>query len=97
MERIFNLCEAGLWSAIAVGLGIRATRTRGPLRRILVLLAVTFFIFGISDVIEMLTGAWWQPWWLAALKIACGIVLGLGFWKYYAIRKAHGRGGSGGL
>ncbi len=87
MIQIFNLCEAGLWSVIAVVLAIRAVRVRGPLRRTLLLLAATFFVFGISDLIEAKTGAWWQPWWLAVLKVGCGIVLGLGFWRYFIIQK----------
>lgn len=27
--------------------------------------------FGVSDIIELQTGAWWRPWWLLLLKAAC--------------------------
>jgi len=35
------------------------------------LAAVTFVLFGISDLAETQTGAWWQPWWLLVWKAAC--------------------------
>jgi hypothetical protein len=31
--------------------------------------------FGLSDLVESQTGAWWTPWWLFAWKALC--VLGL--------------------
>jgi hypothetical protein len=30
-----------------------------------------FVVFGVSDVIEAQTGAWWHPWWLFAMKALC--------------------------
>ena len=41
-----------------------------------ILLAIIFILFGISDFVEMATGAWWRPWWLLAWKTLC-IVLGI--------------------
>jgi hypothetical protein len=29
------------------------------------------FAFAISDVVELRTGVWWRPWWLAVWKAAC--------------------------
>ena len=43
-----------------------------------ILLAIILILFGISDFVEMATGAWWQPWWLLAWKglcVAVGIIL----------------------
>ena len=50
-------------------------------------MAIAFFFFGISDVIEARTGAWWRPLWLLVLKGACVIVLLVGFRNYYRIKK----------
>lgn len=33
--------------------------------------SVTFILFGVSDFIEMRTGAWYTPWTLFAFKAAC--------------------------
>jgi hypothetical protein len=33
--------------------------------------AFGFVLFGISDLIEIGTGAWWRPGWLLLAKIAC--------------------------
>jgi hypothetical protein len=35
------------------------------------LLPMCFVVFGVSDVIEAQTGAWWHPWWLFAMKALC--------------------------
>lgn len=87
MERIFNLWEAGLWFLIAVTLLLRARREHGPRRRTLFGLCAVIIPFGISDLIEARTGAWWEPWWLAVVKVGCGVAIGLGFWRYYAHRE----------
>ena len=39
------------------------------------LLAATFVLFGLSDVVELQTGAWWRPWWLLVWKAACLAIL----------------------
>lgn len=87
MEKIFNQCEASLWAMIAMVLLVRALRGRCPLRRVQLLLAAEFFIFGISDVIEAETGCWWDPWWLAALKIGCVAGFIMGFRRYFILTK----------
>jgi len=33
--------------------------------------AVVFVLFGISDLVETQTGAWWKPWWLLVWKVLC--------------------------
>jgi hypothetical protein len=38
--------------------------------------AVTLVLFGISDVVEVETGAWYRPWWLLVWKGVCVMVLG---------------------
>ena len=70
---IFNLCEASLWFVIAA---IIAWKLRKPTQvaRFYWLLPPTFVVFGISDSIESRTGAFWEPWWLLAMKTGCVIV-----------------------
>ena len=67
----FNLVEAGWWLFVAAALlsggparGRLTTAERGSL-------AVVFVLFGLSDVVESSTGAWWRPWWLAVWKAGC--------------------------
>ena len=67
---LFNFIE-GIWW---IGLGLLVfplhffnsinRKYRMPLFAILVL-------FGISDFVEMATGAWWKPWWLLGWKGLC--------------------------
>lgn len=34
-------------------------------------LAGSLVMFGLSDVVEVRTGAWYQPWWLLVWKGVC--------------------------
>ncbi len=72
---LFNHIEAGLWIVIALSLAIWLRMGR-PWRW---LLPLSFGIFGISDIIEAETGAWWEPWWLFVMKAACVLVFLLAF------------------
>lgn len=74
LERAFtisNLVEAGLWVLIAVGLTWAARREQKRVRQIWQAMAVTLTLFGVSDVIEVFTRAWWRPWWLFLWKALC--------------------------
>ncbi|MBE7495235.1 MAG: hypothetical protein HS117_09830 [Verrucomicrobiaceae bacterium] len=69
-SRLFNLGEACLWFVIALLLLFR------PPPRLAVTawrwwLPLAFAVFGLSDLIESGTGAWWHPWWLLVMKAAC--------------------------
>lgn len=70
--RYFNLAESALWLGIAL---VVMLRIRPPHRLAMApwrwLLPLSFAVFGVSDVIESETGAWWHPWWLLVLKAAC--------------------------
>ena len=46
----------------------------GMTKKHLLLLAIILILFGISDFVEMATGAWWRPWWLLIWKGLCLIV-----------------------
>jgi hypothetical protein len=66
-----NRVEACLWLGIAASLAV-ATRRAGS-RRDCVAAAIAFALFGVSDVVEATTGAWWRPWWLLIWKGGCVI------------------------
>lgn len=63
-----NIAECGLWSALA-GAALIGYRRRG-LGLCLALLA-----FGVSDLVETRTGAWYRPWWLLAWKASCVVLI----------------------
>ena len=70
-----NYIEAVMWIALGLGAAVQALRFRGPGRRDLVVLAIDLIAFGVSDIIETQTGAWWRPWWLLAWKVTCVAVM----------------------
>ena len=73
MAETGNLIEGILWSAIA--LGFVAALLKPGWRSAKIVAAINFAAFGVSDFIEMQTGAWWRPWWLLAWKAACVAVM----------------------
>lgn len=79
----FNYIESVLWFVISAILTTQTLRkSNSRYFKLLVVSSLTFFLFGISDVIEANTGAWWRPWWLLLLKIICVISL-LGCFIWY--------------
>jgi hypothetical protein len=84
----FNIAEAGLGFALGVAmlvLSIRSARGRGPR----IAAGIALVAFGLSDLVETQTGAWWRPWWLLAWKAAC--VLALSAFAFKWLREARGR------
>jgi hypothetical protein len=73
--RTSNYIEAGLWIVIGMGFAMAAQGKSGLLRRRCWIAAVTFVLFGLSDLVEVRTGAWYRPWWLLMWKGACVMVL----------------------
>jgi hypothetical protein len=82
-----NWIEAGLWLGVSLILLGKALKARSGVRRVLLTVAVAFLVFGISDVIETQTGAWWRPGWLLMLKGACILVFFVGFREYYRLTR----------
>lgn len=78
----FNLFEACLWFALAAVCAVKSRRAEPPNARLLRVLAAALVVFGISDLIEYRTGAWWKPWWLFVVKTACVVVMA-GCWYRY--------------
>lgn len=73
-DQIFNLAEGILWIVIAVVLMFRSFRP-SPHQMLLRVSSGAFFLFGISDFIEISTRAWYQPPSLLVLKAFCVITL----------------------
>lgn len=92
IERDGNLIEALVWWVVAVVLWMRRRREGADVRRVLLILAVAFAVFGVSDLIEARTGAWWRPWWLLVIKACCVGVLVWGFHGWHRRLRMAGAG-----
>jgi len=81
VEQVFNLVEGCWW----IGLGVWVLRSKNKFAgRVVVLLSAALVVFGISDYIEMFTGAWWRPVWLFAVKAVCvtvGIIISIHLYR----------------
>jgi hypothetical protein len=86
---VFNYIEACLWFFVSIILAFYAFRitSKNLYYKNVVIASIAFFAFGISDVIEAQTGAWWQPLSLLVLKGIC-IVVFLGcYFSYINIKR----------
>jgi uncharacterized membrane protein HdeD (DUF308 family) len=95
IERSGNLIEAGFWLIFGVVVcvaGVKRGRSFGTFGVIAGLVAI---LFGLSDLIEARTGAWWCPWWLLAWKAVCVAVLVLSFLRYRRLQFEAQRRSSG--
>ena len=78
-----NAGEAILWAVIGSGFVWQAIQSRkSKTRTRCSIAAAAFFVFGLSDVIEITTGAWWRPWWLLLMKAVCVVAL-IGLYAQY--------------
>ncbi|UCF32590.1 MAG: hypothetical protein JSV78_09680 [Phycisphaerales bacterium] len=66
-----NYVEAALWAIIGLEFLRRTCKRTTQSRHLTLFVAVAFILFGLSDVVEVYTGAWWRPWWLLIWKGAC--------------------------
>jgi len=82
-----NYLEAILWLAISSGFFIALLCRKGERHWKLAIAGVTLAAFGISDIVEVETGAWWRPWWLLAWKGACVLVMLLLYIDYIKNRR----------
>lgn len=86
----FNLVEGTLWVLIAVIFANRARR-KTEFRNLQIAASVAFLAFGISDFIEMRTGAWFRPWPLLVLKAFC-LAAFVVLLRLYVVRKRKASG-----
>ena len=82
-----NYAEAALWIALAVVFGVCAIKRGGLTRRRCATAVPVFFLFGMSDVVEVHTGAWWRPWWLFVWKALCIVSMLWLLWDYLRARR----------
>lgn len=82
---LFNFLEAGLWFLFSFIFIIKSRHDKIN-KNIFVGLYITLFFFGVSDIIEVQTGAWWKPVWLFLLKAACVVSMIILFTKYFCRR-----------
>lgn len=85
----FNYIESGLWFLLAVivlGAMVRGGRSSAYFS-VMVVAFFSFVAFGISDIIEAHTGAWWRPIWLLGLKAVCVVVLVGCYIRYKQIKR----------
>ena len=86
-----NRVEAALWLVVATLFLAAALRHR-HMRRDCLVAAIAFALFGVSDLVETTTGAWWRPWWLLAWKAACVLAFLWLLKRHVARRRRHRRG-----
>lgn len=67
---IFNSFEAVFWMAVGIVVFWKS-RLSSEHQRLGLIAAGWFVLFGVSDIFEVFTGAWWRPWPLFALKASC--------------------------
>lgn len=84
----FNLLEAVFWGTVAAAMFKSAILSRSGHFSMLVLAAALFCLFGVSDIVEMYTGAWWRPWWLFIWKGSCVAGLVGVYARYLLARRA---------
>ncbi len=89
IETVFNACEAALWLVFAAVVAVRYRRAEARRRRWSWLTASFFALFGVSDVLEIRTGAWWRPPGLLVFKGVC--LIGLIWCLVMLLRWARGR------
>lgn len=82
---VANLWECALWCVIAVAfLGFWIAKRMSDL----LVGAIAFGLFGLSDYIETKTGAWWTPWWLFVLKAGCVLIFVILLYRHWRRKRA---------
>lgn len=66
-----NYIEAVIWFIFAGAFAVSAIKNRNLVRLHRIIATFTFLLFGLSDIVEVQTGAWWHPWWLFVWKSLC--------------------------
>ena len=69
LSQAFNVFELFLWTGIGIAFLCKSFNANP--RSELTIIGLLFVAFGISDAVELTTGAWWRPWWLFLWKAIC--------------------------
>ena len=69
----FNYIESSVGFGIAILIVVLNFKkgSNNPFSSLQYRAAAPFILFGLSDVIEASTGAWWRPTWLLLIKLIC--------------------------
>ena len=89
----FNLVEGLFWLVVAAGFARAAVGAGARTPKVFAAASAVLALFGVSDFVEIHTGAWWRPWWLLVWK---GLCLAILVALYVLWRKRGGRRSSGG-
>ncbi|NET27350.1 hypothetical protein [Okeania sp. SIO1I7] len=74
LEKVYkkgNYIEAVIWLIFSGAFAVSAIKNSGIIRLHRIVATFTFLLFGLSDIVEVQTGAWWHPWWLFVWKSLC--------------------------
>lgn len=85
--QLANTLEALLWWTLAAVLLFAARSRPSWPRSTLRLTVLTLIAFGLSDLVETQTGAWYHPWWLLLWKSTCVALLLYSALKLYQARE----------
>ena len=88
LHAVFNFWEGWFWIVLGVGVLVVAIFKQKRVRLFFVALFFLLVFFGLSDFVEMHTGAWYRPWWLLVWKSFCVIGM-VGMWLVYR-KRPHG-------
>ncbi len=88
LETTGNVIEAGFWMIFGMILAIGARNQKRSFRNLGLTACLASVLFGLSDLVEARTGAWWRPWWLLVWKTLCGAGLLLCFLRYRQLKSS---------
>lgn len=66
-----NAVEAAYWVVVGIVVYVRSRRETPAVRTVSSVACGGFVLFGVSDVIEIFTGAWYKPVGLLVFKAVC--------------------------
>ena len=87
-DQLGNAVEAALWMSVAAALLTRAAIRHDAYRTLACAAAGVFVAFGLTDVVEIYTRAWYRPWWLFTANAICVIGIAVCWWRYRSIRRS---------
>jgi hypothetical protein len=83
-----NAVEAGYWIVVGVTVYVRSRRETSTVRTVASVAAGGLVLFGVSDVIEIFTGAWYKPVGLLVFKAVCVTTLVACYVRYRRVRRS---------
>lgn len=83
---LFNFFESIFWIILSLLCGFNSLNSTNAFKKLYFTAYLLLLLFGCSDIIEMKTGAWWQPWWLLVWKAICIVGLIRTFLWYLKVK-----------